>query len=391
MTIRIEGTRRPPLLSARGAVEPFHAMDIFRAANALAAKGVDVLHMEVGQPSTPAPAPVIEAAKRALTNDRLAYTDGLGLWPLREAIAGHYRERCKIDVPAERIAITTGASGGLVLALLAAFEAGDRVAMASPSYPAYRNIMTALGLQPVIMPVGEAQRFCPNARQLDQLPGPLRGVLLASPANPTGTMMSQDVVQGFVRDCDSNSRWLIVDEIYHGIVYDKPAESVLALTDRAIVVNSFSKYFSMTGWRIGWLVVPPGLVRTIERLSQNLFISAPTLSQLAAMAAFDAYDELDANVAVYARNRDVLLHELPKAGFDRMAPPDGAFYIYADVSRFTNDAQNFCQRMLAETGIATTPGIDFDRERGHLNIRISFCGSTERTVEVARRLKAWNK
>lgn len=366
-------------------------MDVFKAASALAASGTEVLHMEVGQPATPAPKPVLEAARRALASNTLAYTNALGIDALREAIARHYRERCAVDVSAERIAITTGSSGGFILAFLATLEAGSRVAMAAPAYPAYRNIMNALGIEPVILPVGPLTRFCPSAEMLDEIQGPLHGVLLASPANPTGTMMGRAAVQGFVEACAAKGLWLISDEIYHGIVYGPRAESVLALTDRAIVVNSFSKYFSMTGWRLGWMVVPPELVRSIERLSQNLFISAPTLSQFAALAAFEAYDELDGNVARYARNRAVLLEELPKAGFERMAPPDGAFYIYADVSRFTNDAQSFCQRMLAETGVATTPGIDFDREQGRLNVRISFCGSTEMTVEAAKRLIAWRK
>jgi aspartate/methionine/tyrosine aminotransferase len=378
-------------LAQRGVVEPFYAMDIFKTANALAAAGRDILHLEVGQPATSAPKPVIAAAARALREDRLAYTDALGLGSLREAIAKHYRARANIALAPERVAVTTGSSGGFLLAFLTVFEHGSRVALASPAYPAYRNILTALGIEPVILPVGPAERFQPTRDMLERISGPIHGVLLASPANPTGTMLEPDVLAAIVAFCAERSLWLIVDEIYHGIVYGRHAESVLTLTDRAIVVNSFSKYFSMTGWRLGWLVLPEDLIRPVERLAQNLFISAPTLAQVAALKAFEAYRELDANVARYARNRALLLQELPKAEFDTMAPPDGAFYLYLDIGRFSNDAQDFCRRMLNEIGVATTPGIDFDRECGQRYIRLSFSGATETMAEAARRLRAWKK
>jgi aspartate/methionine/tyrosine aminotransferase len=376
-------------IARRSAIEPFHAMEVLKAANERAAAGGDVLHMEVGQPSTPAPRPVIEAAVRALQSEPLGYTEALGVPRLRAAIAKHYRQRCGVRVPPERVVLTTGSSGAFLLAFLAVFDAGDRVALGEPGYPAYRNILAALDVEPVMLPVGPETRFQPNVGIVRGGPGRLDGLLVASPANPTGTMLDRATLEALVEDCRAARRWLIVDEIYHGITYERPAETVLALTDQAIVINSFSKYFSMTGWRLGWMVVPEELLRPIERLAQNLFISPPSVAQAAAIAAFDAYDELDANVARYARNRDLLLNGLPAAGLDRLAPADGAFYIYADVSRFTNDSQEFCRRMLRETGVAATPGIDFDRARGHLFVRFSFAGETADMAEAARRLKGW--
>lgn len=378
-------------IARRSAIEPFHVMEVMKAANERAAAGGDVLHMEVGQPSTAAPRKVIAAAVRALQSQPLGYTESLGIPELREAIARHYRDRQNVRVPAERIVVTTGSSGAFLLAFLAAFDAGDRVAIAEPGYPAYRNILAALDVEPLALPVGPENRFQPSPGQVRAIEGPLHGLLVASPANPTGTMLTHAALTELIRVCAEREAWLIVDEIYHGITYERPAETVLALTDRAVVINSFSKYFSMTGWRLGWMVLPPELLRPVERLAQNLFISPPSVSQAAAVAAFDSYDELDANVARYAANRALLLNELPKAGFDRLAPADGAFYIYADVAHLTNDAEAFCQRMLAETGIAATPGIDFDRSRGHLFVRFSFAGAIADMAEAAKRLKAWRK
>ncbi len=379
----------PLKVARRGTIPPFIVMDVMRAANERAARGDDVLHLEVGQPGTPAPMPVLEAAKAALTSDRLGYTDAFGLWPLRRRIARHYAEVYGIDVAADRIVATTGSSGAFVLAFLAAFEAGDRVALAGPGYPAYRNILSALGVTPVNMAVGPDTNFQPTPEVLDRISGPLDGLIVASPSNPTGTMIDRAGLAALVAYCADRGIRLVSDEIYHGITYGERAETALAFTDDAIVVNSFSKYFSMTGWRLGWMVVPEALLRSLECLGQNLFISPPTLSQHAAVAVFDCRAELDANVARYARNRSLLLEQLPNAGFDRLAHADGAFYLYADVGRMTNDSDSFCKQMLAETGVAATPGIDFDPELGNRFVRFSFAGSTDDMGEAARRLIAW--
>jgi len=377
-------------VSRRGAIAPFFVMEVMKAAAERERAGGTVLHMEVGQPSTPAPRQVLAAAKRALAADRLGYTVALGIPPLREAIARHYRTYYGVSVPAERIVVTTGSSAAFLLAFLAAFDVGDRVAVAEPGYPAYRNILSALGVVPVALPARAERHFRLSA---DLLGGaaPLAGALVASPANPTGTMLDRIELQALVDAARQRDIRLIVDEIYHGITYDRRAETVLALSDDVVVINSFSKYFSMTGWRLGWMVLPEDLLRQVECIAQNFFISPPSLSQHAAVAAFDAYEELDANVARYAANRALLLNELPAAGFDRLAPADGAFYIYADVSRFTNDAQDFCRRMLAEIGVATTPGVDFDPPEGHRFVRFSFAGSADDMTEAARRLRAWQK
>jgi aspartate/methionine/tyrosine aminotransferase len=378
-------------LSRRGRIPPFIAMDVLRAANEAAAAGSDVLHLEVGQPATPAPAGVLAAARAALEQETLGYTDALGLPRLREAIAAHYRTTYGVSLDPARVAVTTGSSGAFLLTFLAAFDAGDRVAMAAPAYPAYRNILTALDLVPVELPAGPAERYQMTLELLRGHKGALDGLILASPANPTGTMLAPDALAAIARHCRDHGIRLISDEIYHGIVYDGVAATALATSDDAFVVNSFSKYFSMTGWRLGWVVLPPDALRAAECLAQNLFISPPALSQHAAIAAFDCRDELDANVARYARNRALLLEELPKAGFERFAPADGAFYLYADIADLTNDSAAFCRRMLREIGVACTPGLDFDPGRGHASLRISFAGATETMDEAVRRLKAWRR
>jgi aspartate/methionine/tyrosine aminotransferase len=376
-------------IGTRAAIPPFIAMEVLRAANLRAARGKAVFHLEVGQPDTGAPRAVVEAAKRALDNDRLGYTEALGIPALREALAAHYRRSYGLAIDPQRIVTTTGSSGAFILAFLAAFEAGDRVALAAPGYPAYRNILLALDLVPVDLAVGPETSFQPTPALLAGLDRPVDGLIVASPANPTGSMLSPAELAVLVAYCRERGIRMVSDEIYHGIVYDGVAASAAALDERAIVVNSFSKYFSMTGWRLGWMVLPVELLSAVERLAQNLFISPPTLPQLAALAVFDCKPELDANVARYRRNRDLLLAELPKAGFRHFAPPDGAFYLYADVANLTNDSEEFCRRMLAETGVAVTPGIDFDSGRGRHSLRISFAGSTESMAEAARRLARW--
>ncbi|MGF1609507.1 MAG: aminotransferase class I/II-fold pyridoxal phosphate-dependent enzyme [Kiloniellales bacterium] len=375
--------------SSRGAIPPFIVMDVMRAANERAASGADVLHLEVGQPATAAPKAVLEAAARALADDRIAYTEAFGLPDLRRRIARHYRDRYGVDVEEGRIAVTTGSSGGFLLGFLAAFDPGERVALAAPGYPAYRNILAALGNRPVLLPSEAEHRFQPTPELLERLDEPIAGLIVASPSNPTGTMVDRGHMKALVDYCAERAIRLVSDEIYHGISYGEAPVSALELTGDAIVINSFSKYFSMTGWRLGWMVVPQDLLRPVECLAQNFFISPPTLSQLAGLAAFDCCDELDGHVARYTRNRALLLRELPKAGLDRLAPADGAFYIYANVSRLTNDSEEFCRRMLAETGVAATPGVDFDPERGNRFVRFSFAGAESEIAEAGRRLQVW--
>ncbi len=376
-------------LARRGEISPFIVMDVMRAAHERAAAGEDVLHLEVGQPGTSAPRAVLDAAKRALDGERLGYTVAVGIPPLRARIAQHYREAYGVQVDPDRIMITPGSSGGFLLSFLAAFDPGDRVALAAPGYPCYRNILSVLGNEPVLLPVGPEERFQPTPESLEAVAGPLHGLIVASPSNPTGTMLDRPALQRLIDYCAERGIRFISDEIYHGISYGQRAVSALEVSDAPVVINSFSKYFSMTGWRLGWMVLPDDLSRAIERLAQNLFISAPTLSQFAALAAFDCREELDGHVAFYARNRDLLLQELPEAGFDRLAPADGAFYVYAEVSRLTDDSEAFCRRMLAETGVAITPGVDFDPERGHRYVRFSFAGAEADVAEAAARLRRW--
>jgi aspartate/methionine/tyrosine aminotransferase len=379
-----------PLSRRSGAVDPFIVMDVMAAAAEKEAAGDTVIHLEVGQPSTPAPKAALAAAHAALDADRIGYVAALGLPALRERIAQHYREAYRTEISPERVVVTTGSSGGFPLAFLASFDAGDRIALAAPGYPAYRNILAALNLEAVDLPTSAADRFQPTVAALEKA-GPIAGLIVASPSNPTGTMVTRTELKTLADWCHAHGVRLISDEIYHGIVYDGEAASAVEVSDHAIVVNSFSKYFSMTGWRVGWLVLPQELVRPIERLTQNFFISVPTLSQHAAVAAFDGRDELDGHVRRYKVNRDLLMAGLPAAGLDRLTPAQGAFYLYADVSHLTNDSRDFCKRMLAEAGVATTPGVDFDRARGAGTLRISFAGSIAEMEEAVRRLKHWRR
>ncbi|WP_372397397.1 aminotransferase class I/II-fold pyridoxal phosphate-dependent enzyme [Azospirillum sp. HJ39] len=383
-------TMPKPKVSKRGAIPPFFVMEVMRAAAEREAAGLEVLHMEVGQPSTGAPKGVAEAAAAAVAGtDPLGYTGALGIPPLRAAIARWYKDRYGVEVPERRVVVTTGSSGAFQLGFLAAFDPGDRVAMASPSYPAYRHTLTAAGVVPVELPTGPEHRFQPTVELLEALEEPVQGLIVASPANPTGTMLSREELTALSDWCRANGVRMVSDEIYHGLTYGTGAVTAAEVNDEALVVNSFSKYFSMTGWRLGWMIVPDDLLRSVECLAQNLFISAPTLSQVSAVAAFDCTEELDGHVARYARNRALLLEELPKAGFTRMAPADGAFYIYADVSDMTDDSEALAKRILEETGIACTPGIDFDPARGRRFLRFSFAGAEETIAEAARRLIAW--
>jgi len=377
-------------ISRRGAVAPFHAMEVLKAANALEATGRRVVHMELGEPITGAPAPVRAAATAALNGEiHLGYTEALGLPALRGRIAAHYRATYGLAIPIDRIAATTGSSGGFLLAFLGAFDVGDRVALAAPSYPAYRNILSALGIEPVILPADATSGFQPTPELLEGVTGRVDGLLVASPANPTGSMVPRDDFRTLIAYCAARDIRVISDEIYHGITFGPAADCALAFDDGAIVINSFSKYFCMTGWRLGWMIIPAELRRPIERLAQSLYISPPALAQHAGCHAFACGAELDANVARYRCNRAVLLAALPRAGFGDIAPADGAFYIYADVSRLTNDSADFCQRMLTEAAVAATPGIDFDTERGHRYVRLCFAGHTADVEEAAERLVRW--
>ena len=377
-------------VAKRALVPPFIVMDVMREAAALEAAGRSIIHLEVGQPSTGIPEAAAKQVARIVGgDDPLGYTLASGLPALRQRIARHYRDMYGIKVAEDLIFVTTGSSGGFVLAFLSAFEAGDRVALAAPGYPAYRHTLTSLGVVPELIEVDAATRYQPTIAHLKKLPRLPEGLIVASPANPTGSVILPEPFRELAAFCDTNGIRLISDEIYHGITFGVTATTAAGVSDTAIVVNSFSKYFSMTGWRLGWLVVPEDLRRPLECLAQNLFIAPPAVSQHGGIAVFDCRDELEANVARYARNREVLLRRLPESGFTRFAPADGAFYIYADVSDFGEDAAALCKRMLGEAGVAATPGIDFDPFNGHHFVRFSFAGATADMEEACTRLVAW--
>jgi aspartate/methionine/tyrosine aminotransferase len=387
-------------VAARAAVPPFHVMDLLAAAAERQRSHGDLLNLVAGQPSTPAPVPVRETARHALEEQVLGYTVASGVPELREAIAGHHRRFHGLEISREDVVVTTGSSGGFLLAFLAAFEAGDRVAIARPGYPCYRNVLTALGCEVVELPTGPETRFQPTVAMLEELAESGRGVqglVVASPANPTGTMLTPAELADLARWCEQHGVQLISDEIYHGIEYaaagsDPVARSSAWETSReAVVFSSFSKYFSMTGWRIGWMLVPDRLRRPVDILAGNFTICPPVLSQHAAVAAMSeaGYAECDAHVERYAANRAVLLEGLPRLGLDRLAPADGAFYVYADVSHLTDDSMQLCHRLLRETGVASAPGVDFDTRDGHRSMRFSFAGSPAEMTEALERLGAW--
>ncbi|MET0368965.1 MAG: aminotransferase class I/II-fold pyridoxal phosphate-dependent enzyme [Methylobacterium sp.] len=372
-------------------VAPFMVMDVMSAAAARERSGLDVVHMEVGQPSAGAPRPVVEAARQALTLGRVPYTEALGLPALRERIARDYRSRYCVTVAPEQVVVTTGSSAGFLLAFMALFDAGDRVGVPQPGYPAYRNILASLGVEPVPMVLREEDRFAPTAALLQATheAGNLNGVLVMSPANPSGTVIVPEALADLCARARRLGLPLISDEIYHGLTYGAPAATALQFEPDAVIINSFSKYHCMTGWRIGWMVVPESLLRAVERLAQNLYISAPYLSQVGALAAFDATEELEAVREGYARNRAILLDAFPGLGLGKVHPADGAFYIYADVSNLTDDAAGFCRRMLDEAGIASTPGLDFDPAAGGHHVRFSFAGSEKDCRDTVARLRTW--
>jgi aspartate/methionine/tyrosine aminotransferase len=381
-----------PELAARAErVAPFIVMDVMNQAAAIERAGGSVVHMEVGQPSAPTPASIRAAAGRALEHGRIGYTQALGTDSLRERIARHYRESYGVAVASERVVVTTGSSGGFILAFLACFQPGARVAITAPGYPAYRNILIALGLEPVAIEVGPETRHAltPELIAKAHAERPLAGVLTMSPANPTGVVMAPDAIAAVAAECRRLGLWYISDEIYHGLTYEAPATTALSADDDAIIVNSFSKYYCMTGWRVGWLVVPQRMVRTIERLQQNFSISVPYLSQVAGEAAFDATTECEAIKAGYAANRAYLLTALPEIGLGDFLPVDGAFYIYLDIGRYSNDSMAFCRDVLEKAHVAITPGLDFDEARGTRTVRLSFAGSLAECEEAVARMGAW--
>ncbi len=373
--------------STRSAVDPFIVMDVMQAASAAEEAGRHIIHMEVGQPGTGAPKAATEALTKAMGEGALGYTVALGLPALRARIAQMYGEWYNVDLDPARVVITPGSSGGFLLAFTALFDSGDRVGIGAPGYPSYRQILRALGMLPIDLPAAPENRYQPVAA--DFAGQDLRGLLVASPANPSGTMLDRPALSALTDACAANDMSFISDEIYHGIEYDKKAVTALEVTDDCYVINSFSKYFSMTGWRVGWMVVPEDQVRVVERIAQNMFICAPHASQIAALAAMDCDDELQANLAVYRRNRDLMIDGLKDAGFTDIAPPDGAFYVYADVSRFTDDSRAFAAEILDKAGVAVTPGLDFDPARGHKTLRFSYARSTADMEEGIARLKAF--
>ena len=377
--------------SKRSDVPPFIVMDVMAAAAAIEARGGRVVHMEVGQPAAPAPATALAAATAALAHGRLGYTETLGIPSLRRRIARHYAETYDLALDPGRVAVTTGSSGGFILAFLSLFEAGDRVALANPGYPPYRHILSALGCEPVLIETSAATRWAltGNALIAAHRERPLKGVVIASPANPTGTMMDADALARLIAVAEAEGIRVISDEIYHGLDYALAAETAANLSEHAVVINSFSKYFCMTGWRIGWMVMPEPLVRTVERLQGNLAISVPTLAQVAAEAAFDGKPEMEAVKHGYEENRRILVEGLPKIGLDKFLPVDGAFYLYADISRFSGDSLDFAKRMLEQAGVAATPGIDFDPVNGHNFLRFCYAGSAPEMHEAVERIGGW--
>ena len=377
-------------ISQSSKIPAFLAMQVMDQANQMQAAGGDLVHLEVGQPSSPPPAAVCKALEASLGHIAShGYSVAMGNPALRRRIAEHYQDWYQISTDWQKIAITPGSSLGFVIAFLSAFDKGDRIAIASPGYPAYFNSMLALGITPQLLPSRAAQNWKPDLEALvanDDIPD---GLLLASPANPTGVVMPDVELEAVCRWCDQHGVRLIMDEIYHGLSFNEPVQTALSYTDNAIIVNSFSKYFCMTGWRLGWVVLPDDLVQTAERLAQNLYISAPTLNQMGAIAAFDCYDELDAHIPRYRENRALLHRGLPKIFLGDHAPSDGAFYLYADVSALTDDSVTFAGRLLAETGVAITPGVDFDAHHGKTHVRLSYAGSTEEIKKAIQRINAW--
>ena len=375
--------------SKRGNVDPFIVMDVMEAARKAEESGRRIIHMEVGQPGTAAPKQATNSVIESMTNNNLGYTVALGLPELRMRISQLYGEWYNVDINPNRIAITPGSSSAFVASFTSLFDSGDRVGIAAPGYPSYKQILKALDLVPVTIRTLIENRFQPLPEDLPN--NDLSGFLIASPANPTGSMLDYQSLSDLIHISQENNISFISDEIYHGIEYETKAVTALEITDDCYVINSFSKYFSMTGWRIGWIIVPENHIRQIESIVQNMFICAPHVSQIAAIAAMDAKDELEYNMSVYRKNRSLMIEGLAKAGFTEIAPPDGAFYIYANISKFSNNSFKFTREILDEAGIAITPGFDFDAERGNETIRFSYAGTTDDMKEGLNRLYKYMK
>lgn len=375
--------------SKRSDVASFVVMDVVQAAADMESQGKQVHHLEIGQPGTTAPKSVLAVAQQQLFDDHLGYTVARGIPQLRQAISRHYAERFDVQVDPECVIVTPGSSGAFILSFVALFDKGARVAVPAPGYPCYRNILKSLDLIPIDVEISSERDYLLMPEDLEKLDEPVEGVIVSSPGNPTGSMYSAEQLQQLIDYCHENNIKFISDEIYHGIAFDKPCESALKFSDELFVINSFSKYFAMTGWRIGWMVVPQDMIRPIERLMQNMFISTTTLSQLAAVEALNCYQELDGHVHDYKVNRDLLLSRLNEAGLNKIASPDGAFYLYADISHLTDDSVAFCRRILEEVGVAVTPGVDFDPVRGHRTMRFSYARDFKTIDEASQKLKDW--
>lgn len=376
-------------LSSRSEIPVFRVLDILRIVNERAAAGEDIIHMEAGQPSTGAPQAVLDAAAEIMKSGNMGYTAATGMPELKNRIAEHYIDRYGVKVDPKQIIITVGGSGGLMLSFLACFDEGDRVAMAAPAYPAYRNILLALGCVPVEIESTLEENYQPTIAKLEALKEKPQGLIIGNPSNPTGTMMDKKQLAELTMWCQKNGVRLIADELYHGVTYGEPADTVLNTSREAVSVNSFSKYYAMTGWRIGWLVLPLDVVDRVKRLCESLFVAPPTLAQHVALHAFDHTEVLDGYVARYKKNLEILKAELPKAGITKLSKVEGAFYMYADISDLTDDSEAFCRALLDQAGVAVTPGTDFDLTRGHQTIRMSFAGATEEIQEACRRINTW--
>jgi aspartate/methionine/tyrosine aminotransferase len=381
----------PEFRASDHTVDPFLAMDVLRKAAELESQGRSIIHLEVGQPGSSAPAPAVKAAMEKLLDGKLGYTESQGIRPLRQAISDHYAAHYDIEVPIERIVITPGSSGAFNLIFLAALNRGDRVILPTPGYPAYRNMVAALGLEVVNIPTTLENNWMPTVAQIEaaHAESPVKAVLIASPNNPTGTMLSTTRLRQLLTFCRRQAIWFISDEIYHGLVYDGEEVCALEFDDNAIIVNSFSKHFCMTGWRVGWTILPEMLVRPVECLAQSFFISTPEVSQYAAVQAFQGLDEMEQVTQGYDANRTYLMRALPELGFTNIAKVSGAFYIYAGIQKFDQDCMAFVDEMLTVAGVAATPGLDFDPDRGHDFVRFSFAGTAADMHDAVTRIGAW--